>query len=383
MKEIVKNVYHVGANDTNINLFEGQYKLTNGMGYNSYLIKDEKNLLFDTIDKNLTEEWINNIEEVLKDGKLDYLVISHLEPDHAFNIGTIIRKYPDIKLIGNTMTFNILPKFFDDIDISERKIIVKEGEIFEFGNHKLQFFMAPMVHWPEVMMTYSITDKILFSADAFGKFGIVKENDEWLDEARRFYIGIVGKYGPQVQAVLNKVSKLDIKMICSLHGPILNENLGYYIDKYNKWSTYTPEEEGVLIVCSSIYGNTLEAAKYLKDKIGEDGKKVELYDITKDDIHDAVAKSFKYNRLIVASSSYNAGLFPPMEHFLNKLKERNYQKRKVAIIENGSWAPSSGKIMKNILQEMKEIDIINPIITIKSKMNDDTKKELEELANII
>ena len=383
MKEIVKNVYHVGANDTNIDLFEGQYKLTNGMGYNSYLIKDEKNLLFDTIDKNLTEEWINNIEEVLKDGKLDYLVISHLEPDHAFNIGTIIRKYPDIKLIGNTMTFNILPKFFDDIDISERKIIVKEGEIFEFGNHKLQFFMAPMVHWPEVMMTYSITDKILFSADAFGKFGIVKENDEWLDEARRFYIGIVGKYGPQVQAVLNKVSKLDIKMICSLHGPILNENLGYYIDKYNKWSTYTPEEEGVLIVCSSIYGNTLEAAKYLKDKIGEDGKKVELYDITKDDIHDAVAKSFKYNRLIVASSSYNAGLFPPMEHFLNKLKERNYQKRKVAIIENGSWAPSSGKIMQNILQEMKEIDIINPIITIKSKMNDDTKKELEELANII
>lgn len=383
MKEIVKNVYHVGANDTNIDLFEGQYKLTNGMGYNSYLIKDEKNLLFDTIDKNLTEEWINNIEEVLKDGKLDYLVISHLEPDHAFNIGTIIRKYPDIKLIGNTMTFNILPKFFNDIDISEKIITVKEGEIFEFGNHKLQFFMAPMVHWPEVMMTYSITDKILFSADAFGKFGIVKENDEWLDEARRFYIGIVGKYGPQVQAVLNKVSKLDIKMICSLHGPILNENLGYYIDKYNKWSTYTPEEEGVLIVCSSIYGNTLEAAKYLKDKIGEDGKKVELYDITKDDIHDAVAKSFKYNRLIVASSSYNAGLFPPMEHFLNKLKERNYQKRKVAIIENGSWAPSSGKIMKNILQEMKEIDIINPIITIKSKMNDDTKKELEELANII
>lgn len=383
MKEIVKNVYHVGANDTNIDLFEGQYKLTNGMGYNSYLIKDEKNLLFDTIDKNLTEEWINNIEEVLKDGKLDYLVISHLEPDHAFNIGTIIRKYPDIKLIGNTMTFNILPKFFNDIDISEKIITVKEGEIFEFGNHKLQFFMAPMVHWPEVMMTYSITDKILFSADAFGKFGIVKENDEWLDEARRFYIGIVGKYGPQVQAVLNKVSKLDIKMICSLHGPILNENLGYYIDKYNKWSTYTPEEEGVLIVCSSIYGNTLEAAKYLKDKIGEDGKKVELYDITKDDIHDAVAKSFKYNRLIVASSSYNAGLFPPMEHFLNKLKERNYQKRKVAIIENGSWAPSSGKIMQNILQEMKEIDIINPIITIKSKMNDDTKKELEELANII
>ncbi len=383
MKEIVKNVYHVGANDTNIELFEGQYKLTNGMGYNSYLIKDEKNVLFDTIDKNLTEEWINNIEEVLKDGKLDYLVISHLEPDHAFNIGTIIKRYPDIKLIGNTMTFNILPKFFNDIDISEKIITVKEGEIFEFGNHKLQFFMAPMVHWPEVMMTYSITDKILFSADAFGKFGIVKENDEWLDEARRFYIGIVGKYGPQVQAVLNKVSKLDIKMICSLHGPILNENLGYYIDKYNKWSTYTPEEEGVLIVCSSIYGNTLEAAKYLKDKIEEDGKKVELYDITKDDIHDAVAKSFKYNRLIVASSSYNAGLFPPMEHFLNKLKERNYQKRKVAIIENGSWAPSSGKIMKNILQEMKEIDIINPIITIKSKMNDDTKKELEELANII
>ena len=383
MKEIVKNVYHVGANDTNIDLFEGQYKLTNGMGYNSYLIKDEKNVLFDTIDKNLTEEWINNIEEVLKDGKLDYLVISHLEPDHAFNIGTIIRKYPDIKLIGNTMTFNILPKFFNDIDISEKTITVKEGEIFEFGNHKLQFFMAPMVHWPEVMMTYSITDKILFSADAFGKFGIVKENDEWLDEARRFYIGIVGKYGPQVQAVLNKVSKLDIKTICSLHGPILDENLGYYIDKYNKWSTYTPEEEGVVIVCSSIYGNTLEAAKYLKDKIGEDGKKVELYDITKDDIHDAVAKSFKYNRLIVASSSYNAGLFPPMEHFLNKLKERNYQKRKVAIIENGSWAPSSGKIMKNILEEMKEIDIINPIITIKSKMNDDTKKELEELANII
>ena len=380
--EFSKNIFYIGANDNKSKLFEGQYEIPNGMGYNSYLIKDEKNVIFDTVDNNVKDKWIENFENALNGEKVDYLIISHMEPDHAYNIGVIAKKYPEMKIVGNAMTFNILSKFFD-FDISERKVLVKEGDILNIGKHTLEFLMAPMVHWPEVMVTYEQTKKILFSADAFGKFGEIKENDEWVDEARRFYIGIVGKYGQQVQGLLKKVSKLEIKTICPLHGPILKDNLEYYLEKYDKWSRYEPEEEGCLIACSSIYGNTVDAAKFLEEKLKEQGKNVKLIDLTKEEWSKPVAEAFKYSKLIVASSSYNAGVFPAMEHFLNNLKARNYQKRKVAIIENGSWAPTAAKTMKNILQEMKDIDIIEPIITIESTMKEKNKLELIELANKI
>lgn len=378
--EITNQIKYIGADDKKIKLFEGQYDLPNGMSYNSYLIKDEKNVAMDTIDKNVSEKWINNLEKELNGEKVDYLVISHLEPDHAYNIGILAKKYPEMKIVGNAITFNILPKFFEIENLNERKVVVKEGDTLNTGKHTLQFFMAPMVHWPEVMVTYEQTEKILFSADAFGKFGTLDTDEDWTCEARRYYFGIVGKYGAQVQALLKKASTLDIKMICPLHGPILKENLEYYINKYDIWSKYEPEEEGILIACSSIYGNTLEASKKLAKMLEEKGnKKVVLTDLTREDIAEAVEDAFRYSNLIVASSSYNAGLFPPMEHFLKHLKERNYQKRKVAIIENGSWAPSAGKIMKNILQEMKDIDIIEPTITIQSTLKEADMPALKEL----
>lgn len=380
--EILKDIINIGASDNNLDLFEGQYNLKHGMSYNSYVIRDEKTVILDTIDKEVTDIWLQNLEKALERKNPDYLIISHMEPDHAYNIGTLINKYPDMKIVGNMFTFNILSGFFNE-DISSRKVIVKEGDILDIGEHKLQFFMAPMVHWPEVMVTYEQTEKILFSADAFGKFGSLDVEDNWIDEARRYYIGIVGKYGMQVQALLKKASNLDIKVICPLHGPILTENLGYYLDKYNKWSSYEPEEDGVLIACSSIYGNTLEAAKELEKMLKEKGENVILTDLTRDDWAEAVAKAFRFSKLVVMSSSYNAGLFPAMEHFLMRLKDRNYQKRKVGIVENGSWAPSAGKCMRNILSEMKEIEIIEPVVTIKSRLNEITEKELEALANNI
>ena len=376
--EITKNIFNVGANDPNIRLFEGQYKVLDGMSYNSYLIKDKQNVLLDTIDKNVTKEWLNNLEKELNGEKINYLIVSHMEPDHAYNIELLASKFPEMKIVGNVNTFNMIKRFFD-LDIDSRKVIVKEGDTINIGEHTLQFIMAPMVHWPEVMFVYEQKEKILFSADAFGKFGNIKENDEWLDEARRYYIGIVGKYGMQVQNVLKKASSLEINVICPLHGPVLNNNLEYYINKYDIWSKYEPEEEGILIAVSSIHGNTLEVAKYLENSLKAANKNVKLIDLTKQDMAEAVANAFKYNKLIVASSSYNAGLFPPMEHFLSKLKERNFQNRTVAIIENGTWAPSSGKVMKNMLQEMKNISIIEPIITIESTMKEKTENELNEL----
>ena len=381
--ELKENVYYIGANDEQLDLFESQYKVPNGMSYNSYLIKDEKNVVFDTVDKSVSNIWLKKLEKALDGEEVDYLIVSHLEPDHAYNIGLLAEKYPNMKIVGNAMTFNILPKFFCNIDIEKRKVLVKEGDILQIGTHSLKFFMAPMVHWPEVMFTYEETEKILFSADAFGKFGAIKDGDKWLDEARRFYIGIVGKYGPQVQAILKKVLGLNIRMICPLHGFVLKDNLRFYIEKYSKWSSYEPEEEGVLIACSSIHGNTLEAGKYLEMCLKKREKNVQLIDLTREEFSQAVAKAFQYSKLIVMSSSYNAGVFPPMENFLNNLKSRNYQKRKVAIVENGSWAPSAGKTMKNLLQEMKDIDIIEPIITIESTMKDNTKVELEQLAKTI
>ena len=381
--KIKDNFYYIGANDENLDLFESQYKVPNGMSYNSYVIKDEKNVVLDTVDKSVSEEWLKKLEKALNGENVDYLIISHLEPDHSYNIGVLAKKYPNMKIVGNAMTFNILPKFFEDIEIEKRKVLVKDEDTLKIGKHVLKFYMAPMVHWPEVMFTYEETEKILFSADAFGKFGAIKNEDKWLEEARRFYIGIVGKYGPQVQSILRKVQDLNIKMICPLHGFILKDNLRFYLEKYSKWSSYEPEEEGVLIACSSIHGNTLEAGKYLEQCLKNQKKNVCFIDLTREDFSFAVAKAFQYDKLIVMSSSYNAGVFPPMENFLNNLKARNYQKRKVAIVENGSWAPSAGKTMKNILQEMKDIDIVEPIITIESTVKDKTRTELEELAKSI
>ena len=377
---ISEDIIYVGASDKNINLFEGQYVLENGMAYNSYLIKDKDYVIFDTVDERVTAQWLQKLSEELDGESPDYLIVSHMEPDHAYNIGILAEKYPDMKIVGNQITFNILSNFFD-IDLSKRKVIVSEGDILDIGKHKLQFIMAPMVHWPEVMMTYDQTDKILFSADAFGKFGALDVEEEWDCEARRYYFGIVGKYGDQVQALLKKAANLDIQTICPLHGPVLKENLEHYIGKYQTWSSYEPEEDGIFIACSSIYGNTLKAANKLAEILREKGnKKVVVSDLTREDWAEAVEDAFRYSTLVVASSSYNMGLFPPMEHFLDYLKERNYQKRKVAIIENGSWAPSAGRCMKKMLQEMKNLDIIEQTITIKSRMNKQNEEQMNKLA---
>ena len=381
---ISKDIIHIGASDKNIKIFENQYVLENGMSYNSYLIKDEKNVILDTIDEKLTDKWLENLEKALNGEKPDYLIVSHMEPDHAYNIGVIAKKYPEMKIVGNQITFNMLTNFFKEIDFSTRKFVVMEGDVLDIGKHKLQFFMAPMVHWPEVMVTYEQTEKILFSADGFGKFGSLDVDEEWDCEARRYYFGIVGKYGVQVQALLKKASKLDIQMICPLHGPILKENLGYYIDKYDTWSSYKPEDKGVYIACSSIYGNTLKVAQKQAEILKEKGiEKVVIGDLTKEDWAEAVEDAFRYSHLIVASSSYNAGLFPPMKQFLDHLKERNYQNRTVGIIENGSWAPSAGKCMKDTLQSMKNINIIEPVITVKSTMSDENVSQMEQMANDI
>ena len=382
--EISKDIKWIGASDNDLTLFEGQYMLEHGMSYNSYLIKDEKNVILDTIDERVTNIWIEKLEKELNGEKPDYLIISHMEPDHAYNIGKIARKYPEMKLVGNQMTFNILQNFFSEIDLSTRKVIVTEGDVLDLGKHKLQFFMAPMVHWPEVMVTYEQTEKILFSADGFGKFGSLEHDEEWDCEARRYYFGIVGKYGVQVQALLKKAETLDIKMICPLHGPILKENLGYYLDKYNTWSKYEPEEEGIFIAVASIYGNTLDVGRELAEILKEKGaKKVVVSDLRTEDWAEAVEDAFRYSKLIVASSTYNMEIFPPMEQFLNHLSSRNYQKREVGIIENGSWAPSSGKKMKNILEKMKDLKIVEPIITIKSRLKEEDISKLENLADEI
>ncbi len=379
--KITDSIFYIGADDKDIRLFEGQYEVPNGMSYNSYLIKDEKNVVLDTIDRKVTNNWLENLERELDGEAVDYLVVSHLEPDHAYNIGLLAQKYPKMKIIGNAMTFTMLPNFFD-IDLTDRKILVKEGETLSFGQHTLQFFMAPMVHWPEVMVTYDQLDKILFSADGFGKFGTLDTQEEWDCEARRYYFGIVGKYGTQVQALLKKAETLDIKIICPLHGPILKENLAHYIEKYNIWSSYKPEDDGVFIACASIYGNTLEAAKKLKEILEENGaKKVVLTDLTREDMAEAVEDAFRYDKIILAASSYNAGVFVSMEQFLNHLKERNYQNRKIGILENGSWAPSAAKTMKSIIKEMKDITLVEPCVTIRSTMKQETIDQMKELAN--
>ncbi len=383
MKDVVisDNIKYIGADDKDIDLFENQYVVPNGVSYNSYVIIDEKIAIMDTIDKRKTDEWLHNLESVLNGKKPDYLIISHLEPDHAYNIGTIVEKYPDIKLVGNNKTFAFIPQFFDIENLEERKIEVKDGDVLDLGKHKLHFIMAPMIHWPEVMMEYEETEKVLFSADGFGKFGALDTDEDWDCEARRYYFNIVGKYGVQVQALLKKASSLDIQTICPLHGPILKENLSHYIGKYDIWSKYEVESDGVYIACASIHGNTLNACEKLKEILEEKGvEKVVLADLAREDFAEAVEDSFKYGKIIFASSTYNMDIFSPMRNLLLDLKEKNYQNRKVGIIENGTWAPNSGKCMKDILSTMKNIEIVEPIVTIRSKLKDTDIEKLNELA---
>lgn len=380
---VTNKIEYIGVNDKTLDLFESQYIIPNGVSYNSYIIKDEKNVVMDTVDKKATNEWLENIETSLNEENIDYLVISHLEPDHSANIQLIAEKYPNMKIILNQRTESMMKQFFD-MDLSSRYIIVKEGDIIDIGEHKLQFFMAPMVHWPEVMMTYEQTEKILFSADGFGKFGTLDTEEDWTCEARRYYFNIVGKYGAQVQQLLKKVSKLDIKMICPLHGPILKENLSYYINKYDIWSSYKPEDDGVLVAYNSIHGNTRKAVENLEEMLKENGaKKVVVSDLSREDMAEVIENAFRYDKLIIASPTYDAGLFPTTEKFLRHLKHKNYQSRKIGIIENGSWAPMAAKLMKDIISDMKDIKVCDTVVTIKTRLNDETKQKMEDLVKEI
>ena len=376
---ITDSILYVGVDDKTIDLFESQYEVPNGISYNSYVILDEKVALMDTVDARGTEEWLDNLEKALDGRSIDYLVVSHMEPDHAGNIKNLIDRYPDMQIVGNAKTFAMIPQFFD-VDITERSVIVKEGDTLSLGKHTLQFFMAPMVHWPEVMVAYEQSEKILFSADGFGKFGALDTDEAWTCEARRYYFNIVGKYGAQVQALLKKAATLDVQMICPLHGPILKQDLGYYIGKYDIWSKYEPEDEGVFIAYASIHGNTAKAAKKLAEMLSEKGaKRVAIADLARDDMAEAVEDAFRHDKLVMASSTYDGGLFPCMEDFLSHLKAKNFQKRTVALMENGSWAPMAAKKMREYLEGMKEITICEPIVTIKSAMKEETLKVMEEL----
>lgn len=378
---ITDSILYVGVDDKTLDLFESQYVIPNGVSYNSYVIMDEKITIMDTVDARKTEEWLQNVEQVL-DGKTPtYLVVSHMEPDHASNIQILMNKYPEMQVVGNAKTFAMIPQFFD-VELTGRTVTVKEGDTLNLGTHTLQFFMAPMVHWPEVMVAYEQSEKILFSADGFGKFGALDADEAWTCEARRYYFNIVGKYGAQVQALLKKAATLDIQMICPLHGPILKEDLGYYIGKYDIWSKYEPEDEGVFIAYASIHGNTAKAAKKLAEMLEEKGaKRVAIADLSRDDMAEAVEDAFRHDKLVVASSTYDGGLFPCMEDFLLHLKAKNFQKRTVALMENGSWAPMAAKKMTAILETMKDITICEPVVTIKSTMSEDNLKTMEELTN--
>lgn len=379
---ISDKIKYIGVNDKEIELFENQYILKNGMAYNSYLIMDEKIVIIDTVDKRKTNEWLENLEKELQGKNPDYLIISHLEPDHSGSIDALLKNYPNIQLISNNKVFTMLPQFIEE-DFKGKEIIINEGDVIEVGEHKLTFIMTPMVHWPESMMVYEQKEKILFSADAFGKFGSLDVKEDWLDEARRYYINIVGKYGMQVQNVLKKAQNLDIKMICPLHGPILKENLEYYINLYDKWSKYEFEEEGILIICGSLHGNTLNAAKKLKEDLIAKKKNVKLIDMSTTPIPNAVSEAFKYSKMIIACSTYNMNIFPAVHSFLHLLKEKNYQKRKVGIIENGSWAPNAAKCIKEMLGLMQNVEIVEPIVTIKTTLNEESIKKMQELEDNI
>lgn len=381
-KKLTESVYYVGADDKTLDLFEGQYVIPEGISYNSYVIMDDKIAVMDTVDKRATDEWFQNLEEVLDGKEPDYLVVLHMEPDHAANIEHFLNKYKKAKVVSNPKTFNMIPQFFEHLDLEGRRVVVNEGDELSLGCHTLTFVMAPMVHWPEVMVAYEKKEKILFSADAFGKFGALDVEDEWDCEARRYYINIVGKYGVQVQALLKKAATLDIQKIFALHGPMLTENLEYYINKYDIWSSYRPEDEGILIAYASVYGHTKQAAEKLKEILEAKGApKVAITDLARDDMAEAVEDAFRYDRLVLASVTYDGGIFPCMESFIAHLKSKNYQNRKVAFIENGSWAPIAAKKMRAELEGLKNLTFADTTVSIKSAMKDADIRQLETLAD--
>ena len=381
IKNITPTIKYIGVDDTILDLFESQYIIPNGISYNSYLILDEKVAVMDTVDRRKSEDWWANLEEALEGRTPNYLIVQHMEPDHAGNIVAALEKYPELKVVASKKAIAMLPQFFEGFDFTGRTIAVNEYEKLSLGAHSLQFIMAPMVHWPEVMVTYDNADKILFSADAFGKFGALCHDEEWDCEARRYYINICGKYGISVQSLLKKASELEIKSICPLHGPVLSENLGHYIGLYDIWSKYDVESEGVFVAYASIYGGTKVAALKLAEMLKEKGaKKVAVADLSREDMAEAVEDAFRYGQLVVAASSYDGDVFPPMYDFLHHLKLKAYQKRRVGIIENGSWAPSAGRVMKEMLGKMKEVEIVEPMVTIRSTMKQTDLPAMEALA---
>lgn len=381
---ITNNIRYIGVDDTTLDLFEGQYIIPNGISYNSYLILDEKVTIMDTVDARMAKEWWENLEAALEGRTPDYLVVQHMEPDHASLVAEVMERYPNLQVVATQRALQMMPLFFEGADFSARSIAVGEGDTLSLGAHTLRFFLAPMVHWPEVMVSLEETEGILFAADAFGKFGALCHEEDWACEARRYYFNICGKYGVQVQALLKKLAGANIQTICPLHGPILTENLGYYIGLYDTWSKYEPETEGVFIAYASIHGGTAKAAHKLAEILREKGApKVSIADLSRDDMAEAVEDAFRMSKLIVCASSYDAGLFPPMHEFLHKLIIKNYQNRRVGILENGSWAPTAGKVMRNMLLEMKNLNIVSPMVTIRARMKAEDLPAMQELADAI
>ena len=379
--KITDTIKYVGVNDHQIDLFEGQYKVPNGMAYNSYVILDEKIAVMDTVDANFTHEWLDNLDQALNGRKPDYLIVQHMEPDHAANVANFLKVYPDTTVVANAKTFNMIRNFFD-LDLEGQKLEVKNGGTLSLGKHNLTFVFAPMVPWPEVMVTYDSTDKVLFSADGFGKFGALDVEEDWDDEARRYFIGIVGKYGPQVQNLLKVAAGLDIQIICPLHGPVLKENLGHYIGLYDTWSSYTPETEGIVIAYTSVYGHTKKAVELLADKLRSKGcPKVVVYDLARDDMSLALSDAFRYSKLVLATTTYNASIYPFMHDYITRLVEHNFQNRTVGIIENGSWAPLAAKVMKEMLSPCKKINWLDTTVKILSAVNQENKEQLEAMTD--
>ena len=377
---ITEDIKYVGVNDHDIDLFEGQYQVENGMAYNSYVITDDKIAIFDTVDAHFSEEWLANIKNVLGDAKPDYLIIQHMEPDHSASIGIFMENYPDTTIVASAKAFTMMKQFFGT-DYAEHQLVVKEKDTLELGKHTLTFVAAPMVHWPEVIMTYDSYAKVFFSADAFGKFGALDVEEDWACEARRYYFGIVGKYGAQVQALLKKAAGLDIQTICPLHGPVLNENLTFYLNLYQTWSAYEPENKGVLIAYTSVYGNTKKAAELLAQMLVDKGcEKVAITDLARDDIAEAVEDAFRYDRLVLATTTYNGDVFPFMREFIESLTERNYQKRTIGLIENGSWAATAAKVMRQLFEKSKEITFTETTVKIMSALNEESTTQLKNLA---
>ncbi|MBQ1380734.1 MAG: flavin reductase [Ruminococcus sp.] len=381
--KVTNDIIYVGVNDHKIDLFEGQYVVPNGMAYNSYVIRDQKIAVMDTVDRNFKFEWLNNLDEALGERKPDYLVVQHMEPDHSANIFNFMNNYPDATIVSSAKAFAMMKNFFGT-EFGDRRIVVKEGDTLELGEHTLHFVAAPMVHWPEVIMTYDSKDKVLFSADGFGKFGALDVEEDWACEARRYYIGIVGKYGAQVQNVLKKAATLDIQIICPLHGPVLSENLGYYLNLYNTWSSYSVETEGIMIAYTSVYGNTKQAVELLAEKLKSNGcPKVVVNDLAREDMAECVEDAFRYGRIVLATTTYNAEIFPFMREFINHLTERNFQNKQIALIENGSWAPLAAKTMKKMLEGCKKIEFVEPTVRIMSALNDDSCAQIDALAKAL